>query len=148
MPTIVPFTCYNSSQSGETALPRPYPCCGWKVPPASFSGTYRCISAPMMCGSYPTVATSFTLAISDYCGSIHTYSSLSLPFYIVLQTSLCTEPTGAVPPGSVSIGLGPMPTITSPATCSVVSGVYNFSLGGTVQYGSATLEVIVNQVTP
>ena len=101
-----------------------------------------------MCGSYPTVATPFTLAIGDYCGSIHTYFSLSVPFYITVQTSLCTESTGAVPPGTASIGLGPMPTITSPATCSVVAGVYNFSLSGTVQYGSATLEVIVNQVTP
>lgn len=148
MPTIIPFTCYTSNESRETALPRPYPCCGWKVAPASFSGTFRCISAPMMCGGYPTTATPFTLSINDYCGEIHTYSNPSVPFYITAQISLCTELTGSVPPGTVSIGLGPMSTITSPATCSVVGGTYYFNMSGTVQYGSATLEVIINQVNP
>ena len=147
MPTIVPFNCYSSNQSTQTALPRPWPCCGWKVAPASFSGLYHCISMPMLCGSIPTTPTAFTLPRTTDCGSIYTYSSASLPFYFVVGLTLCTEQTGASPPGTVSFGVGPY-SGGSGATCSKIGSTYNFYWSGIVIYGSAQISITVDQVTP
>lgn len=148
MPTIVPFNCYSSNQSTQTALPRPWPCCGWKVAPASFSGLYYCTSMPMLCGGIPTTSTPFTLPRTSDCGSVYTYSSITLPFYITASLFLCTEPTGASPPGSISVGIGPIFVPTVGPTCSKIGSTYNFYLEGNLTYGSAQIRIIVNQVTP
>lgn len=148
MPTIVPFTCFGSSQSPETALPRPYPCCGWKIAPASFSGQYYCISAPMLCGSVPTVPTPFTLGRSTDCGNIYTYSNSTTPFYLTVELTLCSGSTGAVPPGTASVGIGPGGMVVVSPSCSKVESTYNFYMESNVIYGSAQIRVIVNQVSP
>lgn len=36
------FTCWDNNQVTETGLPRPYPCCGFIVPPLNFTGYYVC----------------------------------------------------------------------------------------------------------
>lgn len=148
MPTIVPFNCFGSSQTTETALPRPWPCCGWKTAPASFSGQYYCISAPMMCGLIPTAPTAFTLARSNNCGAIYTYSSSTIPFYLTVELTLCTESTGLSPPGIVSFGVGPGAFIVVEPSCSKVGSAYNFYAESVAMYGSAQIKVIVDQVTP
>ena len=149
MPTTVPFTCYNFPGSqGETALPKPWPCCGWANPPASLSGTYRCTSTPtFLCGGEPTTTTAFTLLRNNLCGAVYLYNAVGINFYINITLSLCTEPTGAIV-GSIG---SPGPGIWTPDStgngCSFVGGAYNFVLGGTLQNGGQVLRIDFNSVT-
>lgn len=149
MPTTLSFSCYGSNNSlSETALPRPWPCCGWASPPATFSGTYRCTSTPsFLCGGAPTTTTAFTLLRNNLCGNIYLYNASGINFYINIALSICTNETGAVV-GSIGT---PGPGIWTPDSigngCSYVSGTYNFILGGTLQNGGQVLRIDFNSVT-
>lgn len=151
MPTTIPFTCYNSPNSqGETALPKPWPCCGWASPPASVSGTYRCISVPsFLCGTLPTTSTAFTLTLLSQCGSAYVYYNSALPFQFTTGVlGLCTEPTGTIVGSSIgTLGPGQSWVPDSGNGCSFVGGVHYLTFGGLLTQGNATLQILINQVT-
>lgn len=149
MPTIVPFTCYNSPNSqGETALPKPWPCCGWKTSPVAVSGTWFCSATPSFyCSGLPTTPTAFTLSRQSNCGKIYLYYSEDLPFYVTVQLSLCTDPTGTVIGSSFGLNIGPnfSPNPTGNG-CSFVGGNYNVMLAGKVGFGPTEKTVVINGV--
>lgn len=147
MSTILTYTCYGSSSTiGETALPKPWPCCGWSNPPASFSGTYRCTSTPtFLCGGAPTTDTAFTLTRANLCGAVYSYTSAAVNFYLNITLSLCSEPTGTV---AGAIG-NPGPGIWTPAagnSCSFSGGTYNYNVTGTLQNGGQVLAIAITSV--
>ena len=142
--------CYGSDLSGQTALPKPWPCCGWAVPPVSISGTWFCSATPgFYCSGLPTTPTAFTMNRQNDCGSVYTYSSVSLSFYVVITLSLCTEPTGAVVGSGFGMGIGPG-TFTPAASgngCSLVGGTYNVMFAGKLGSGPTEKTIVVNGVT-
>jgi hypothetical protein len=83
------------------------------------------------------------------CGSVYTYSSISLSFYVTITLSLCTEPTGAVVGSGFGIGIGPG-TFTPAASgngCSFVGGTYNIMFAGKLGSGPSEKTIVINGVT-
>lgn len=133
MPT---FNCYSSSNSNQTAYPKPWPCCGWKVAPASFSGTYYLISGSP-CGTWPAVSTPITLTRSNDCGNVYQYTN-PVGVYMDITLTLCTSQDGTVSPLGFSLAPGVW-TPDAGSSCSFVGGVHYFTLNGTLLVGGTCL---------
>ena len=155
---IKQFNC-TSASTGVTPLPRPYWCCGWALPPLSFSGKYTCTTTG---GSPPSAPfcdvanKSFTLPLVDYCkvgGTLYFYSVPNLPIYAYVQLHLCTLPDGSDGAGS-TVGFfiaGAEETINA-ISCSHIDGKYNVLLDQTslLNYSggiTSTVNMIVDTVT-
>ena len=154
--TVEQFNCSGSSgTSSEFALKRPYSCCGWDVPPESFSGTYTCTSAP------PTIPTrygcsgskvSFTLPIVDYCQSGFVYRDPnypedgSIPLTIGLTLTTCLEPTRSVPPGKSGFSVGFLDFLNIDGVFTCNNSKFSFSGSGIGDDGTGVIYTVTVEI--
>lgn len=154
--TVQTFNCTTPSTS-VTPLPRPYWCCGWGVPPLSFSGRYTCTTtggSPLLTPFCDATDQPFTLPLYDYClvgGSFYLYTIPSFPIYAYVHLHLCTLPDGSDGSAAGFFISGSTDTINS-ISCSYSGGAYNFYLDQTSVLNyvggiTSTVNIIVDTVT-
>lgn len=152
----VTFECSGSNnQSSEFALNRPYPCCGWDVPPASFSGKYQCITNPINaqygCNSGWI---NFTLPIVDYCTEGFTYQDPnypnegSIPIRIGLNLTTCLEPSESVPPGQSGFSVSFLDFLNINGTFTCDSSKFSFSGSSSSDDESGTIYTVTVEINP
>ena len=136
MPT---FNCTGAG-TAITPLKRPYYCCGWALPPLSFSGKYSCTTVG---GSpaYPECDATdvpFTLTKVDDCYSAFgadTWTYTGAPgffIYAFVVLGLCVNENGSDGvPGAFGLYAGPV-SLSSTQSCSFdkSTGVYSFYFSG------------------
>lgn len=159
MATVKTFDC-TSAGTGIIPLPRPYWCCGWALPPLSFSGKYTCVTTggpPPLTPFCDASNKEFTLSINDYCkvgGTFYFYTAPGIPIYAYVNLHLCTLPNGS-DGGASSASFfiaGSTDTINSISCSHDDDGKYNFYLNQTsvLNYAggiTSTVTIIVDKVT-
>lgn len=160
----MPTQTFNCTGAGTTItpLPRPYYCCGWGVPPLSFSGKYTCttVGGPPTYPECDATDQPFTLELVSDCYSSffggYSYAQGTSGFFIYMSVNpgLCASPDGSDGvPASVNIFQPGFITVNS-LSCSYDkdAGTYSFYYNATsVQdYGSGhivTIDVTIDTVT-
>jgi hypothetical protein len=157
--TTTSFNCHDNNAISEVALPRPYPCCGFNVPPLSFSGFYTCTvtGTPTFPDGCPAGVTPITFnLVGDGCptlGSIFLYTA-STGFFIYLYLNLrydCPSIDGSDYQlmQIFSYGLEQSKTWS----CShIAGGDYNFNMTSNYLYddgmgNTVASTITINQVT-
>ena len=141
---IKTFNCTGNGTT-ITPLPRPYWCCGWGIPPASFSGKYSCttVGGPPIYSYCDATNQPFTLTLVSVCkeygpgtyGYIYTTTGTlpptNYPRSLTVYLNLCTMPDGSDgATGAVVVQEPDDPTsiVSQTTTCSydVDTGAYSF----------------------
>lgn len=153
------FTCWDNNQVTETGLPRPYPCCGWTVPPLSFTGTYSCsqtgtpiIGPELNCPTaQPSILTWNLYSDCPFIANSYLYQvTQEFPIYLFVDLNYdCASKDGSDFVGlAVSDILSPFQVLSLTKTCSHPSpATYNINLNGVwfLDYGDgSTITVSIN----
>lgn len=159
----MPTQTFNCTGAGTTIvpLPRPYYCCGWAVPPLSFSGRYSCSTTggPPLYPECDATNQPFTLSLTSECyssffaGYSYTQGTSGFFIYMAVNLGLCAVPNGSDGmPGVVSIYQPGFITVNS-QSCSYIKNLnqYNFYYNATsiVDNGMGTIvtiDVIIDTV--
>ena len=156
MATQVTFNCYGAS-TALPALPRAYWCCGFDVPPLSFSGLYSCnatggtaASVFDSCGTN-VVDEPITLTLVNKCyPPQYTYESFEKA-YLTIERLFCANSNCSDRINDVivtfyfwSVSSPDIGSVTQ--SCSFVDGVYSFYYSATSTRTFADSSVLTKSI--